>query len=61
MAEQGRAVSAAGVAVTPAAIEAAEELALALRAATAELPFGADPTAFLAILEELAPGDEAEP
>jgi hypothetical protein len=43
-----------GVAVPATAIEAAEELALAGRAATRELPFGSEPATFLAVLERLA-------
>jgi len=46
-----------GVAVPTVAIEAAEELARTVREATRDLPFGAEPPAFLAALERLADAD----
>jgi hypothetical protein len=42
------------VELSPAALATARELAEAVRAATADLPFEAEPAAFLAALERLA-------
>jgi hypothetical protein len=49
-----------GVPVPAAGLAAAEELARAVREATAGLPFGVEPASFVAALERLAP-TEAEP
>jgi hypothetical protein len=43
-----------GITVPAAAIEAADELARAVREATRDLPFGTEPATFLAALERLA-------
>jgi hypothetical protein len=49
-----------GVPVPEPGVAAAEELARAVREATAGLPFGVEPASFVAALERLAPA-EAEP
>jgi hypothetical protein len=46
-----------GVAVTPAALETAAELAARVRDTTHELPFSVDPAGFLVALEALAEDD----
>lgn len=61
MARSGGAEAASGIEVTPEASAAARELAAAVRAATADLPFEAEPAAFLAALEELAAPEEPRP
>jgi hypothetical protein len=59
MAEEPLVGTKSGVDVPAGAVETAEELARLVRAATADLPFGAEPAAFLAALERLAPATEA--
>lgn len=58
MAEDSLVETPSGVEVPAGAVTTAEELAALVRAATQDLPFGAEPTAFLAALERLASSAE---
>jgi hypothetical protein len=60
MAENGLVPSPSGVAIPVEGEATAQELALLVRAATRDLPFGAEPAAFLAALERLAPAGDDE-
>lgn len=61
MAGQGGIEALSGIEVTPEALATARELAAAVRAAAADLPFEAEPAAFLVALEELAAPEEPRP
>ncbi|MFO1075743.1 MAG: hypothetical protein U1E17_24170 [Geminicoccaceae bacterium] len=54
-------MSAAGVAITAAAAATADELAAAARAVAADLPFAAEPAAYLVALERLAADGDGQP
>lgn len=58
MAEAGTVATASGIEIGPAAASLAAEVSAAVRAATRDLPFGAEPAAFLAVLEALAAEDD---
>jgi hypothetical protein len=57
--EAARSMTASGIEVPASAVAIAEELAQSVRAATVQLPFGAEPALYLALLEQLA-DDETE-
>ena len=58
MSPRAQVETASGVPVPASAVETALELAQAVREATRDLPFGAEPPAFLVALENLADDDE---
>lgn len=51
--------TASGIEITAEALATAQALAAVVRVATADLPFGTEPAAFLVALEELATDEEA--
>lgn len=51
-------MTASGIEVPASAVAVAEELAESVRLATRDLPFGAEPAAFLVALEQLAPSED---
>lgn len=58
MSETAELETASGIEITAEALATAQALAAAVRAATADLPFGTEPAAFLVALEELAVDEE---
>ena len=59
MDEQTGVETGSGVTVPAEAVEAADELARLVRAATVDLPFGTEPALFAAVLERLADAEGA--